>query len=247
MSQPLRNLLVTIFVTLGVALVFSGYLWLSYRLGGGSGRKITVLFEDVAGLKPGDRVDVLGVTKGRVTKVELTGDNRVKVTIWMPWDVGLTRSARFAIRSLSYLGSDRYVMVDPGDGELAGEAEVFTGVNEVLDLETTLFRLDRLLQELAVTEFLPQLRQTRDEVFRIINNGFGELDANLGEINRNIGRLSTNIETLLVMLNQESTARRLLTSPELYDELLKTSRQLQMLIVDLQAQPEKYFRVRLFK
>jgi len=243
----MRNLVVTIFVIFGVVLVVLGYLWLSSRLGGGSGRVITVLFNDVAGLKPGDRVDVLGVTKGRVTKVELTEDNRVKVTFSIPRDVKLTRSARFAIRSLSYLGSDRYVAIEPGNGELATDTIQFIGVNEVLDLETTFLRLDQLMQDLAVTELVPELRQTREEVFQIINKGFGELGANFGAIDRNIERLSTNVETLVIMLNQESTARKLLTSPELYDELLKTSRQLQALIADLRAHPEKYLRLKLFK
>ncbi len=247
MNRRIRELIVTLFVVFGVFLAVFGYFWFAGRLFRQGTRIVKVYFPDVSGLRVGDRVDVLGITKGKIVGLKLVPEKGVLVTIALAGDVRLTKDSRFAIRSLSYLGSDRYLTVTPGGGELAEDTMSFNGVNEVLDLETTFLQLDRLLTEIDPTLLSEELRRTRDEVLRLVNIRLHGLDSVFMVTSANIQRLTTILDRLVQALGEESTARKLLTSPELYDELIKTTKQLQELIADIKAHPENYFRLRLFR
>lgn len=247
MRRRVRDLLVTVFVLIGILLGIFGYFWFSGRSFHRRLKVVRVYFNDVAGLRVGDRVDVLGITKGKVVGLKLDVNKRVEVLVGLERDVPLTQDTRFAIRSLSYLGSDRYLAVTPGIGPDANESFVFQGVNEVLDLETTVARLDRILSEIDPEILTEELRRTREDLLRIINSRLAGFDSGFVTTNKSLARLGTVLDSMVLLLNKESTAKKLLTSPELYDELLKTSRQLQELIIDLRAHPERYFRLRIFK
>jgi ABC-type transporter Mla subunit MlaD len=247
MSSRVRSLLVSIFFLLGVAVAVFGYCWFSGKLGSRYPRVVTVYFDEVSGLKPGDRVDVLGITRGRVLTTELVQNRQVKVRVGLAKDVPLHKDARFAIRSLSYLGSDRYLTVNPGSGELAADTVVFYGINEVLDLESTFLKLDRLMAQVNPESLTAELRETRREILELVNSRLRSLDTGFSATSRNMERLAALVDTLTRMLDRKSTAGKLLTSSELYDELLKTSRELQALMLDIRNQPERYFRLRFFK
>ncbi|MEO0070783.1 MAG: MlaD family protein [candidate division WOR-3 bacterium] len=245
MNRRVREILVTIFVLLGIFLGVFGYFWFGGRLFPQGRRLVKVYFSDVSGLRVGDRVDVLGITKGRIVELKLMG-NGVLVKLAIDRDVRLTENARFAIRSLSYLGSDRYLTVTPGEGAVVADTFTFNGVNEVLDLESTFLRLDRLLGGIDPALLSAELRHTRDELLRLVNSRLRGLDSGFGVTAANIQRLSIILDTLTQLLGKESTAKKLLSSPELYEELLKTNRQLQEFITDIKAHPERYFRLKLF-
>jgi len=247
MSRQLRDLLVTIFVLTGIVLGILGYFWFSGRSLHRRLKVVRVYFNDVAGLRVGDRVDVLGITKGKVVGLKLEGKKGVEVSVGLERDVPLTQDTRFAIRSLSYLGSDRYLAVTPGIGPDAKDNDVFDGVNEVLDLETTVARLNRILNELNPDILTEELRRTRDELLKVIASRLAGFDTGFANTNKSLIRLSNVIDSMVQLLNEESTAKKILTSPELYDELLKTNKQIQELIADLKAHPERYFRLRIFK
>lgn len=247
MNRRVRDFSVSIFVVFGIGLAIFGYFWFSGRLGATYKRQITVYFKEISGLKPGDRVDVLGVTKGKILATELTGDDQVRVRVALADDVRLYKNARFAIRSLSYLGSDRYLAINPGIGTPAEDTAIFYGTNEVLDLESTFFKLDRLMSLVNPDSLSVELRQTRSEIMELVNLRLGRLDSSFSVTSHNIERLAGLVDSLTLLLNRESTARKLLTSPELYEELLRTSKELRELINDVHNRPERYFRLRLFK
>lgn len=247
MSSRARDLVVSVFVVLGLGVAIFGYFWFSGKWGLRHYRVVTVYFTEVSGLKPGDRVDVLGVTKGKVITSELISNNQVRVRLALAKDVSLHKDAQFAIRSLSYLGSDRYLAVNPGSGEPADERSVFQGRNEVLDLESTFLKLDRLIGQVMPESLTAELRQTRAEIIQLVNLRLQGLDIAFTNTSRNIERLTALVDSLTLMLNRESTAGKLLTSPELYDELLTTSRELKELMSDIRNRPERYFQLRLFK
>ncbi|MEO0005701.1 MAG: MlaD family protein [candidate division WOR-3 bacterium] len=246
MNRRIRDFVVTLFVIFGVFLGIFAYFWFSGRMGTRYKKFVTVYFPDVSGLKTGDRVEVLGITKGRIAGMKLE-DKRVKVLVALSGDVLLRRDARFAVRSLSYLGSDRYLTVHPGYGEVADDTTTFSGFNEVLDLETTFLRLDRLLTAIDPEDLIQELRSMRAELFGLINQRLRGMDSGFVITSASIERMAGVVDSLTRLLNQESTARKLLTSAELYDELLKTSRQLQGLMADIKEHPENYFRLRIFR
>jgi ABC-type transporter Mla subunit MlaD len=243
----MRDTIVSLFLISGILMTIFACFWFSGRIGNRFKKVVPVHFPDVSGLKVGDRVDVLGITKGRVAGMRFDQTGGVLVLVALDRDVLLYRNARFAIRSLSYLGSDRYLTVDPGSGQKADDTTVFTGVNEVLNLETTFIRLDQLLQNINPENLIAEFRQTRDQLIRLINLRLAAIDSGFTITSVNIERLTTTIDSLTNLLNYESTARKLLTSPELYQEIIKTTRQMQELITELKKHPEKIFRFRLFR
>jgi len=230
---------------MGVFLAVLGYFWFTGRFLHGNTRLVKVYFKDVAGLRVGDRVDVLGITKGRVLELKLM-DNWVLAKLALDKDVKLTKDTRFAIRSLSYLGSDRYLMITPGTDSTVTDTIIFQGVTEVLDLETAFLRLDDILRQINPEEMTEELRRVKDELIFILDKRLGRLDSGFVLTSKNIQQLTTMLDSITRMLEGESTAKKILTSPELYEELLTTTRQLKTLIDDIKKHPERYFRLRLW-
>lgn len=246
MNRRWRDLIVSLFILGGVILAIAGYLWFSGRLTTKRERTIRIYFPDVSGLKVGDRVDVLGITKGRVKAVRLNGERGVEVTVVLERDVRLTEGTRFVVRSLSYLGSDRYLAITPGKGRVVADSIGFQGENEVLDMETTFLRLNQLLNIVDPAVLSNELRQTRDEILGLVSIRLKGLDSGFVFTSANIQRLTMVVDSLTVLLRRESTVKKMLTSSEIYDELLKTTKQLQDLMLDIKNHPEKYFRLRIF-
>ena len=246
MSRRIREFMVALFVMGGIALAIFAFFWFSGKLAGGNRRLVTVYFRDAAGLRVGDPVSVLGIEKGRVTQLALD-NNRVRTTVAVDRDFPLAPDTRFAIRSVSYLGSDRYLMVVPG--ESAGTGTTFNGVNEALDLEEIFLRLDRLMSELDPTQLSGQLKSVRDELMLTIKTQLSEFNTNFAGASAGLERLSARLDTLVQLVNKESTAGKLVGSSELYDEVRQTNAQVQALVTDIKEHPERYVKVKfsLFK
>ncbi|MEO0080511.1 MAG: MlaD family protein [candidate division WOR-3 bacterium] len=245
MSRRLTEVVVTLFVLAGIGLAVFAYFWFSGRLVAGRRQIVRVYFDDVTGLRLGDPVDVLGITKGKVKAITLEG-NRVRVDAAIDQDVVLTADTRFAIRSVSYLGSDRFLMVTPGTGAPVGRGAVFNGENQALDLEATFLKVDKILQSLDPTALGDELRATRDELLKIVRRQFTSLDTGITTMCSELRRLGDGFDQLSARLDSSPTLRRLIGSAELYDEVRETNRQLQALITDFKARPERYIRLRLF-
>ena len=243
MSRRMREVLVTLFVLGGIVLAVLAYVWFSGRMVQGQRRTWTVYFRDAAGLRPGDPVMVLGIEKGKV--VGLAYDSgRVRASVALDRDIELPEDSKFAIRSISYLGSDRYVMVVPGTGPGAAPGRSFQGQNEALDLEETFLRLDRLLSSLDPTRLTDELQALRGELMLTVRTQLTEFNASFGAASVELTRLALRLDTLVQSINHESTAGRLISSPELYDEVRQTNNELQALIKDIKEHPERYVKMR---
>jgi hypothetical protein len=157
----------------------------------------------------------------------------------------LAEDSRFAIRSVSYLGSDRFIMATPGTGTPAGPGFVFEGVNEALNLEGTLAGLDRVLSQLDITAMTEEMRSTVAELMTALRRAMPSLDSGLAGTVRELDRIADGVDSLHAMLATPSTARKLLTSDELYTELRRTNTELQALLADIREHPERYFSLRL--
>lgn len=249
MERRGRNLLASLFVIGGIVLVIVAYALISGRLGATAEERYRVRFSEVAGLQAGDPVEVLGVTAGRVRAVELErGSVLVVIGLRRLGAFGGSRlpcDSRFAIRSVSYLGSDRFVMVTPGAGEPADTGHLFVGVNEALSLEGTLGKLDALLAQLDVTAMTAELRAATDSLLKAVRGTLPAINQTMTGVTGELDRIADGIDSLRATLAAPSTVRRLLTSEELYGELMKTTAELRSLIGDIREHPERYFRLRL--
>ncbi len=243
MSRRIREVVVALFVLGGIALAVFAFVWFSGRMVQGHRRLVIVYFRDAAGLRSGDPVSVLGIDKGKVAGLALD-NGRVRTTVALDRDVTLATDTRFAIRSVSYLGSDRYVMVIPGTGPLAPEGHRFEGANEALDLEETFLRLDRLLVSLDPTKLTDELGATRDELLTVVKSQLSEFNLGFASATSELVRLAARLDTLAQSVSRESSAGKLVSSSELYDEILRTNAELRALVKDVRENPDKYIRVR---
>ena len=248
MSRRIRDVLVTGFVLGGVGLAIFAYVWFSGRLTGHNRRIYTVRFRDVAGLKVGDPVQVLGIEKGRVSKINLAVDH-VEVRVLLDRDFRPTLDTRFAVRSISYLGGDRYLMVTPGDSGPAAPDYVFQGINESLELETTFLKLDRLLTELNPTELSSALSKSAGDLVGTIRTELANVTGDFSSTAGNLSRLAVRLDTFVQLIDANSTAGKLVRSDSLYDEVRQTNIELKGLIADIKAHPDRYVKVKfsLFK
>jgi len=248
MNRRVRDAILASFVLGGVGLAIFAYLWFSGQTTVRRRNVYTVLFRDVAGLRVGDPVQVLGIEKGKVVGVTLA-QNHVEVKLAIDRDFRPTEDTRFAVRSISYLGGDRYLMVTPGASDVAAPGHVFQGHNESLELETTFLRLDRLLTELNPTELGDQLGKSVADLVQTIRVELAGVRGDFAGTAGNLNRLAARIDTFVRVVDTSSTAGKLIRSDQLYEEVRQTNSELKALIADVKANPDKYVKVRfsLFK
>ena len=113
MNQTRTEILVGIFVLVGI--VCLGYL--AIRLGklemmGNSGYVLYADFASVAGLKPGDPVEIAGVKVGRVETLSLAND-RARLGLRVDPQVKLQEDTIASVRSRGLIG-DKFVLLSPG-------------------------------------------------------------------------------------------------------------------------------------
>ena len=263
MKRIVRNAIAVLFVLIGIGLAFVGYLWFSGRLNSRNQRSVTVMFDDVAGMRPGDPVQVQGVPVGKVLR--LTFDSgKIKCVVGLDRNIVPTEDTKFAIRSVSYLSSDRYVMVTLGSGPAARVNYVFAGTNEALNLDKMLVGLDRVLAYLNPSELgkevgeqakvlvnelsgsLGQLTGGISEQLGKFSGGLDQFNANFAGTTGQLTRLGGMLDSLQGLLRGSSTAGKLFETDELYQEVRKTNQQLQMLFEDVKKNPKRYFTVKIF-
>jgi phospholipid/cholesterol/gamma-HCH transport system substrate-binding protein len=112
-NQTRTEIFVGIFVVLGI--VCLGYL--AIRLGklevmGNTGYVVYADFSSVAGLKPGDPVEIAGVKVGRIEGLRLV-DDRARLTLRIDESVKLPEDTIASVRSRGLIG-DKFVLLSPG-------------------------------------------------------------------------------------------------------------------------------------
>jgi len=112
-NQTRTELIVGIFVLAGVICL----AYLAIRLGkleilGNKGYIVYADFASVAGLKPGDSVEIAGVKVGRVERLSLNED-RARVALRTNEDVKLPEDTIASVRSRGLIG-DKFILLTPG-------------------------------------------------------------------------------------------------------------------------------------
>jgi len=95
----------------GAALVF-GILWLSDVQFGDERYELSIVFPEVAGLVPGDKVTVAGLDAGEVVSLDLEG-NLVVVSVEIDPDIQIPDDSRISVASYGLIGA-KIVAVRPG-------------------------------------------------------------------------------------------------------------------------------------
>jgi phospholipid/cholesterol/gamma-HCH transport system substrate-binding protein len=79
----------------------------------GNHKKVTAIFDSVAGLDKGSAVRVAGVRVGKITKIDLRPDGKAEVEMEIDKDVQLRANAKAHVANLGLLG-EKYVELEPG-------------------------------------------------------------------------------------------------------------------------------------
>lgn len=134
MNQTRTELIVGIFVMVGI--ICLGYL--AIRLGklevlGNSGYMIYADFASVAGLKPGDPVEIAGVKVGKVEAISLVED-RARLAFRIDPYVKLQDDTIASVRARGLIG-DKFVLLSPGASEkLLGPGDKIRETESPLDI-----------------------------------------------------------------------------------------------------------------
>lgn len=116
MNQTRTEIVVGIFVLIGI--VCLGYL--AIRLGkleviGNTGYIVYADFASVAGIKPGDPIEIAGVKVGRVETLSLV-DDRARLGLRINENVKLQEDTIASVRSRGLIG-DKFLLLTPGGSD----------------------------------------------------------------------------------------------------------------------------------
>ena len=110
------ELVVGLFVLLGLGCL----AYLAIHLGKmeimGSGYQVLVNFDNISGLKKGAAVEVAGVEVGRVESIRLSSGDRANVTLRLEPGLKLHDDAIASIRTKGIIG-DKFIKLSPGSSE----------------------------------------------------------------------------------------------------------------------------------
>ncbi len=248
MGKQVRETLVGIFIIAGIILFIVLYTWLSGRLSLRNTYDVIVYFDDVTGLRVGDPVTVYGIEKGKVKSLEIDS-SMIRAVLAIERDIVLPKDSKISVRSISYVGSDRYVRVVPGSGEEV--AHIYYGFNESLDLESMAMQFDSLVvmikniapDELDLNKIAMQLSRNIDKNIRLLTETVKRPTDKFEHLVEELDSLSALMSTLI---SGDGTVGKLLKSDELYEELRQTNQSLQDLVEDIKENPRKYINIKVF-
>ena len=132
------ELVVGVFVLLGLGCL----AYLAIHLGKmeiwGNGFKVVANFDNVSGLKQGASVEVAGVNVGRVESIQLTQGGRAQVAMRLEASLKLHDDAIASIRTKGIIG-DKFVKISPGGAEkLIPPGGTIRDTESAIDLEELL-------------------------------------------------------------------------------------------------------------
>ena len=207
-NKQRRSLIVGVFVTVGLAI----FILTIYIVGMkenifGSPIKVSAIFEDVQGLREGDKVRLSGINIGNVSSLSFMEDNRVFVLMNLESDQAkyVSKDARVTIGSEGLMGS-KAVMIIPGSAgsKKVTEFDTLHSVEQV-SIDDILIEVNKSSENIAV------ISQELISITRKINRGDGifgkiftdsSLTMNLDNAARNISDITKNLYDLSDKVNR---------------------------------------------
>jgi phospholipid/cholesterol/gamma-HCH transport system substrate-binding protein len=298
MDNRTIELRVGIVVAIAVIVLFLGIIWIKEYRFNVERYKYGVLFPNVGALSAGDPVTVLGVKKGTVERIILSGGD-VLVTFNLTTDVKLKKDAKFTVMNIGLMG-ERFIDVSPGHSpellDLSRPVEGFydTGIPEVMGMAGQMLdEIRRLVAHLegifgtqwsqeSFKETIANLKKLSSDLVTLLDQNKGKLekaasdlsytsselkelvDKNRGKLQSSVDNFTTSsakLDTITTTLSSlsislknltqkiesgEGTFGKLVNDSTLYNDLRKTTNNLDELIADIKKNPKKYLKVSLF-
>jgi ABC-type transporter Mla subunit MlaD len=179
---------------------------------------------------------VFGLEKGKIKSLHIDG-SRVRTVLSVSRDIPLPDDSRFALRSGSLLGGDRYIKITPGTSSVPGS--VFEGEIESMDLESLAGELSRVVKMIEGIK-LPDLSNVGEQLTRAIDKNIKDLSQTFRQPGDQLNTLIQRLDSISIMLKGEGTVGKLIKSDELYEEMRSTAKSLKDLADDIRNNPKKY-------
>jgi ABC-type transporter Mla subunit MlaD len=244
MGKQLKATIVGIFIIIGVVLFIFLYTWFSGKIGLRNTYDVVVFFEDVIGLRTGDPVMVYGLEKGKVKDLYLE-QGRIRTILALDRDIIIPEDSKISIKSISYLGADRYVKIIPGVSDKTDS--VYYGKCSDLDLEALASQLDSLVtafKGFSLGDF--DLNKIATNLTRDLNKSFTKIADAVDRPTEEIEMLAKRLDSLTILMTGDGTMGKLIKSDDLYEELRETNQALKSLLEDIEANPQKYINIKVF-
>lgn len=249
MGRHMKETLVGVFIIAGIVLFIILYIWLSGRIGLRNTYDVVVYFEDVTGLRIGDPVTVYGIEKGKVKSLEIDHE-KIKVIIALDRSIVLPEDTKIAVRSISYVGSDRFIKITPGSAEEI--PDVYYGQSEALDLESMATQFDSLFTSFKnfsmgeLTEVAAELSRNIDKNITRLVDMMQKPTSRIDDVAKKTEDVVEELDSLIMLLKGDGAIGKLLTSDELYEEVRQTNLALKDLLEDIKENPKRYINIKVF-
>ncbi|MCP4581146.1 MAG: MCE family protein [candidate division Zixibacteria bacterium] len=202
-------------VVLAIAILIYSVIWVKEYQFDVEHYFYTAHFPQVGTLDVGDPVAVLGVDKGEVQEIKLTG-NTVRVKMSLSSDVTLKEDAKMVVMNVGLMG-ERFITVWPGESETPLDLNVpimgkyDTGIPEVMgmmgdaidEIRSLVAQLEGTVGEKGKAE---QIRQIIDALAEITANTSNFVNANQDAMADAVGDLSSAAGRMRAFLDSNSVA-----------------------------------------
>ncbi|RKZ22516.1 hypothetical protein DRQ16_02315 [bacterium] len=256
MEEREKTYRVGLFVFVSLFILIFGHLWLSRFEMGRKGVVITVLFDDISGLKLGDPVYVFGVNKGKVISIRML-ERQVEVKLWVSKDVDLREDTRVSIKDVAMISGTKCIILDPGvsprpldpSKPIKGEPSWGLTTVEIGKLADQIGRMVDFVKK-GFGEgggLLDELRKTLVAIETILvenKKSIGKTIEESREDLEKLGNLVTRLDSLVQDLEKgKGSAGKFLKDEELYNNLNLAAKKLVELIDDIKKNPQKYIKI----
>jgi phospholipid/cholesterol/gamma-HCH transport system substrate-binding protein len=193
-------------------------------------RSYTVMLEHSAGIRTGEAVQVAGVDVGKVTGIELDGE-QVKVGFTVDDDVRLGKETTVEVKVATLLGT-HYLMVSPhGSGDIGdsvipvSRSRVPYNLQDVIEEGTvSVNEYDTQLLERSLGELASVVDRTGGELKPALD-GVGKLSGLIADRSDEVGRLLTAANSVTKQLNASTgDILALMKASDLILDTLRTRR-----------------------
>jgi phospholipid/cholesterol/gamma-HCH transport system substrate-binding protein len=205
MTKKTVELRVGLVVSLAIAILIVGIIWVKGIRFNQTQNIYSVIFPDVGALKVGDPVSVSGVEKGKVKKIQLY-QGKVLVTLDLTTDVVLKKDAQFTVKNIGLMG-ERFVAVQTGYSDtlldLSRPAVGYydTGIPEVMGrMGEMIDQLSRLVGNLegvlgtkwsreSMLETIKNLKEVSHSLNALLDRNQGKFDQTMDDLSYSSGEL----------------------------------------------------------
>ncbi len=297
-----REIKVAVLVILSIVLFYWGFTFLKGRNLFDNSNKLYVFYENVEGLVPSSPVTLNGLIIGKINKIEILPDGKMKVEMVITnEEANIAKSSIAEIQGMGVMGGREITIinnlsdknfVESGDtlkgsntlgltDQLAKEIgpvkekveillenanKLIENLNATLDA-TTQQKLKSSIASLEVT--MAEFSQTSKSINGVLADNktklnttltnFEATSANLNSMTTSLEKADlaatvkkleatlTNVNGIMANLEQgKGSMGKLLNDDAMYNNLTKTSKELELLLQDLRLNPTRYVNVSVF-